>query len=85
MKTAVVILNYNGKHFLEQFLPNVIELSGEAEIVVADNASSDDSVKFLRESFPGVTLITFDKNHGYAQGRVTTLLCSVSTTNILSY
>ena len=50
MKTAVVILNYNGKHFLEQFLPNVIELSGEAEIVVADNASSDDSVKFLRES-----------------------------------
>jgi glycosyltransferase, group 2 family len=68
MKTAVVILNYNGKHFLEQFLPNVVELSGEAEIVVADNASSDDSVEFIKKSFPGVTLITFDKNHGYAQG-----------------
>jgi len=49
IETAVVILNYNGKHFLQKFLPGVITHSGSAKIIVADNASTDDSVHFLKE------------------------------------
>ena len=56
MKGAVVILNYNGKKFLEQFLPNVIANCDPnlAEIVVADNASTDESVAFMRKRFPEI-------------------------------
>ncbi len=65
---AVVILNYNGKHFLEQFLAGVIEHSAPYEVVVADNASTDDSVNYLRKNFPGIKLLTSAVNHGYAGG-----------------
>ncbi len=69
MKTAVVILNYNGKNFLEKFLPNVIECSqGDAEIIIADNASTDDSVHFLRADFPQIRLIINKENGGFAKG-----------------
>ena len=53
-KVSVVILNYNGKSWLEQFLPNVIQHTtySNAEIIVADNASTDDSVLFLQQYFP---------------------------------
>ena len=69
-KVAVVILNYNGKKFLEQFLPNVIENTDPtlAEIVVADNASTDGSVEFMKERFPGIWLIVNDFNGGFATG-----------------
>lgn len=67
-KTAIVILNYNGKNFLEKFLPSVISNSLEAEVVVADNNSSDDSIAFLKTSFPEVRLIQLDKNYGFAGG-----------------
>ena len=53
---------------LAKFLPSVIEYSPGAEIVVADNASTDDSVAVLRESFPAVRLIQLDKNYGFADG-----------------
>ena len=67
--TAVVILNYNGKHWLEKFLPNVLEHSLEdADVIVADNASTDDSVDYLRQQFPNVQLVILDKNHGFAGG-----------------
>ena len=52
MKTAVVILNYNGRHYLEKFLPDVIKFSDSADVIVADNASTDDSVAFLAEHYP---------------------------------
>ncbi|HOY48261.1 MAG TPA: glycosyltransferase family 2 protein [Flavobacteriales bacterium] len=68
MKTAVVILNWNGKHLLEQFLPKVIACSPNAEVVVADNASSDDSVAMMRRTFPSVTIIENPSNNGYAGG-----------------
>ncbi len=68
MKTAVVILNWNGKHLLEQFLPKVIACSPNAEIVVADNASTDHSVSFVRTTFPSVTIIENPSNNGYAGG-----------------
>ncbi len=68
-KVAVVILNYNGKDFLEKFLPNVIENSSDtAEIIVADNKSTDDSVDFMRNNFPNIRLIINDFNGGFATG-----------------
>ncbi len=68
MKTAVVILNYNGKHFLEQFLPTVITYSSNADIYVADNCSTDDSVDYLKANFPDVKIIINPENGGFATG-----------------
>lgn len=68
MKTAVVILNWNGKKLLEQFLPSVVKYSQEATIYVADNASTDDSVLFVKENFPQVKIIQNLQNGGYAKG-----------------
>ncbi len=67
-EVAVVILNFNGKDFLEKFLPSILEHSGNAEIVVADNASSDKSLQLLEGNFPSVRLIQFSVNHGFAGG-----------------
>ncbi len=68
IRTAVVILNFNGKEYLRQFLPGVIQYSPGAQIVVADNASTDNSVKFITDSFPSVGLIQLDRNYGFAGG-----------------
>ena len=69
-KVAVVILNYNGKRFLEQFLPNVLENTNRelAEIIVADNASTDDSVAFMQSHYPDIRLIENESNGGFATG-----------------
>ncbi len=69
MKVAVVILNWNGKKFLEQFLPSVIKYSKDfAEIVVADNASTDDSIAFVKLNYPEITLILNESNGGFSKG-----------------
>ncbi len=68
MKIAIVILNWNGKKLLEQFLPSVIEYSKNAAIYVADNASSDDSVNFIKTTYPIITIIQNKENGGYAKG-----------------
>ncbi len=70
MKTAVVILNWNGKSLMQQFLPALIEYTppGEAEIVVADNGSADDSIAFLKENYPAIKIISLEKNFGFAEG-----------------
>lgn len=69
MKVAIVILNWNGKKLLQQFLPNVIEHSiAFAEVYVADNNSDDDSVEFVRNNFPDVKIIQNAANGGYAKG-----------------
>jgi GT2 family glycosyltransferase len=68
-KVAVAILNWNGKKWLEQFLPNVITHSESiAEIVMIDNGSTDDSISFCQLNFPQVTIIALEKNHGFAGG-----------------
>lgn len=68
-KTALVILNYNGVKFLEKFLPSVIgHSSGDAEIWVADNCSTDGSVELLEEKFKDVNIIQNQSNGGYATG-----------------
>ncbi|APS38897.1 MULTISPECIES: glycosyltransferase family 2 protein [unclassified Salegentibacter] len=68
MSTAVVILNWNGRSLLEQFLPSVIRFSEGANIYVADNASTDDSVEFVQENFPQVKIIQNKENGGFAKG-----------------
>lgn len=68
MKTAIAILNWNGKHWLEKFLPNVILYSQEATIYIIDNASTDDSVMFLEQNFPTIKIIKNKKNTGFAGG-----------------
>ncbi len=65
---AVVILNYNGRSFLEQFLPSVVKFSGNAEIIVADNASTDDSLDFLRANYPQIRLIEMKENRWFCGG-----------------
>ena len=68
MKIAVVILNWNGKELLQKFLPSVVSYSEEATIYVADNGSTDDSVSFIKNNFPEVTIIQNKTNGGYAKG-----------------
>lgn len=65
---AVVILNWNGKGLLEQFLPSVTKYSAEATIYVADNASTDDSLEFVRVNYPEIKIIENKGNFGYAKG-----------------
>lgn len=66
---AIVILNWNGKKFLEQFLPSVLNSTyANKRVIVADNASSDDSVAFVRNTFPTVEILTGTQNLGFAGG-----------------
>lgn len=65
---AIVILNWNGKKWLQKFLTNVLENSAQAKIFVADNASTDDSVSFLQQHFPQVEIIRNPDNFGFAKG-----------------
>lgn len=69
MTTAVVILNWNGKKMLERFLPSVTtHTQGDAEVIIADNGSTDDSLDFVRAQYPGLRIIELDKNYGFAGG-----------------
>ena len=65
---AVVILNWNGQKWLEKFLPTVIEKSSVANIYIADNASTDNSISFIKDNFPLVKIIQNQLNEGYAKG-----------------
>ena len=68
-KVAIVILNWNGRKMLEQFLPSVVEnSSSDAEVIIADNASTDDSISFLKQNYPQLRIIVNDKNYGFAEG-----------------
>ena len=67
---AIIILNWNGKLFLERFLPSVMRYSDlpRVEIIVADNGSSDDSLSFLQQHYPQISIIRLHKNYGFAGG-----------------
>ena len=68
-KVAIVILNWNGRKMLEKYLPSVMQYSrDEATVYVADNASTDDSLEFMRKHYPEVKLIVLEKNWGFAEG-----------------
>lgn len=68
-KVAIVILNWNGQRLMEEFLPFVIGYCPDwAEVIVADNGSTDNSLDMLREKFPTVGIISLDRNYGFAEG-----------------
>ena len=69
-RLAVVILNWNGRALMEEFLPSVVACTpGEwADVIVADNGSTDDSIEMLKTKFPTVGIIRLDKNYGFAEG-----------------
>jgi len=68
MTVAVVILNYNGKHFLSKFLPSVVSYSVGHKVIIADNGSDDGSVELIESDFPDVILIRINENKGYTGG-----------------
>lgn len=68
MKTAIAILNWNGRKLLEEFLLSVVENSHETDVYVIDNASTDDSIVYLNSKFPSVKIIHNEGNFGYAKG-----------------
>lgn len=67
-KIAVVILNWNGAKLLEQFLPFVVKYSNEANLYVADNASTDESIQLVKSRFPDIKIIQNEGNYGFAKG-----------------
>lgn len=69
-KLGVIILNWNGRGLLEKFIPaaSKFTISDQADLIVADNGSTDDSVEWLRRNHPEVRIISFEKNHGFAEG-----------------
>ena len=68
-KVSIVIINYNGRKYLEKFLPSILAGTySDMELIVADNASTDDSLSFLRKHYPSIRLIEMKRNHGYAGG-----------------
>ncbi len=68
MRFAIVILNWNGEVLLERYLPSVIQYSGDADIYMADNASTDHSVDFVKSNFPQIKIIQNSVNGGFAKG-----------------
>lgn len=70
MKTAVIILNWNGRKMMETYLPSVCKYTqgDDVQVVVADNGSTDDSIEFLQREYPQVALIQLDQNYGFAEG-----------------
>lgn len=68
LKVAVVILNFNGRKHLETYLPSVVNYSNPHTVIVADNASTDESVAFLKENYPTIRLVHNSENHGFARG-----------------
>ena len=67
-KLAIAILNWNGRNWLEKFLPGVVQFSQNADIYVIDNLSTDDSIEFSQKNFPTVNIIKNDINYGFAGG-----------------
>lgn len=66
---AIVILNYNGKDYLEKFLPSVLASTyPNKKVIVADNASTDDSIEFLQQQYPSVQVLSNKENLGFAGG-----------------
>ncbi len=70
MKIAIVILNWNGKQLLEKFIPSIVKYSTQnnVHIYIADNASTDDSVAFIKRNYPAIRIIQNATNSGYAKG-----------------
>lgn len=72
--TAVVILSYNSRQWLQLFLPGVVtEAASGYDVIVVDHCSGDDTSAFIKENFPSVRLLRLNENHGFAWGYATAL------------
>ena len=67
-RVAVVLLNFNGLELLKKFLEGTILYSAEADLVLIDNCSTDNSVSWFKSKYPNLLCIQLDKNYGYAEG-----------------
>lgn len=67
-RVVIAILNWNGKAWLEKFLPKVVQYSTIADVYIIDNASTDDSVSYIEQNFPSVKIIINQENFGFAKG-----------------
>lgn len=65
---AIAILNWNGEHLLKRFLKDVVDNSPEAAVYLIDNASTDESVDYVKKDHPTVSIILLEENYGYAGG-----------------
>jgi O-antigen biosynthesis protein len=65
---TIQILSWDGRHLLEEFLPSVLEGAGKHEVMVVDNGSTDDSVRFLNTQFPKIRVVRLDRNYGFSDG-----------------
>lgn len=87
-KVSIVLLNWNGKYWLEKFLPSIITNSVGSKIVVADNGSTDDSIAWLKDNYPAIEIFKLKKNFGYAGGyaivlkEIKTKYCILMNTDI---
>ncbi len=68
MTCAVIILNWNGEKMLRQFLPSVVQLTTDHEVIIADNGSTDNSLQILHDEFPSVRVLDLKHNYGFAEG-----------------
>ena len=68
MKTAIVIINYNGLNLIKKFIPSIITNSSNCNIYVIDNNSTDDSVNYIKNNFSNINIINNSSNLGYAGG-----------------
>ena len=68
MEISIIILNWNGAEMLRRYLPSVLQHTPEADVIVADNGSTDNSLTVLKKEFPSVKTIVLDKNYGFAEG-----------------
>lgn len=68
-KVSIIIVNWNGKHHLEKCLPSLEKITySNYEVILVDNASSDESVSFVKSKYPSIKIIQNDKNYGFAKG-----------------
>ena len=68
MRIAIVILNWNGEVLLERYLPSVMQYSQGADVYVVDNASTDDSVAFIKANYPTIQIVQNKENGGFTKG-----------------
>ncbi|MEX0929553.1 MAG: glycosyltransferase family 2 protein [Balneolales bacterium] len=65
---SIIIVSWNALHHLKRYLPSVHQYSSAAEIIIADNASADESATWVRDHYPDIRIVTLDKNYGYCGG-----------------
>tara|TARA_B100000287_G_scaffold370916_1_gene368617 strand:+ start:410 stop:1390 length:981 start_codon:yes stop_codon:yes gene_type:complete len=68
VKTALMILNYNGEKFLKSYMPSIVQNSPEASIYLIDNGSNDNSINYIKKNFPLIKLVLHKKNLGFCDG-----------------